>query len=169
MSLTNSVYDGMLWKKTNKQLLDTPEDSILKFQMFSNCSINWTYDDVCRLALKVEESKGKKSVSRWPAREPQIVEALLVLVPLSRRPPAAANAPLTAKPRRAPEGGSAGKQAITMLQVSVYWSLTVQAECPNRQIVSLVEDGILDYDESGDEHAGLESDAGCLCGIRGLP
>ncbi|GJR24495.1 reverse transcriptase domain-containing protein [Tanacetum coccineum] len=101
----------------------------------------WTLDDVFRLALKVEKQLGNKTRST-PTRPP---------------PPVRNSAPTGSNPRNAPMQRSEGSSMGNVNQTASKQCYKCQGlghyarECPNKQLVTFVDDTTCEFDTDGED------------------
>ncbi|KAG6414330.1 hypothetical protein SASPL_127050 [Salvia splendens] len=115
------------------------------------------YEDVCRLALKVEKQlKGRKAVSYWSGRDSTNFcgsgSGTRSSKPVA---PVAAKPQITSKPV---ESGSRSRQPVRCLKCQGFAHM--QADCPNRHMVTFSgeEETTPIFDESEDESSNLDGD-----------
>ncbi|XP_042016278.1 uncharacterized protein LOC121764299 [Salvia splendens] len=107
----------------------------------------WNYDDVCRLASKVEKQlTRKKAVSRWSGKDATPFRSSGSTAGQNKSSTPAARHP-AAKPM---ETGQRSRPPVRCFKCQGFGH--IQADCPNRQMITLVGDeGIPTYDKTYDE------------------
>ncbi|XP_042009226.1 uncharacterized protein LOC121757810 [Salvia splendens] len=107
----------------------------------------WTYEDVCRLALNVEKQlTRKKTVNCWSGKDAAPFRGSSSTTGQTKPSAPTAKQPAAVTPR---ETGHQSRTPVRCFKCQGFGN--IQADCPNRQMVTFVgDDSIPTFDESDD-------------------